>query len=188
MLLLQERMGAKKGRRVRKMEVSTDTTTEFEFGVTTADIQRRRGGGGVREREEGAQKQREKAMGEDTTHSAGEGVAKKHTRTNRNKTKMDTETGGDASMLHSRQKKGHMTNMYLMDSDDETIVDFAKDHKDLYDKINKHFNGKARKECLWERFANNCKLFGKVCKTCLNPKGPPHTSSHSTCLVRLQKK
>ena len=44
-------------------------------------------------------------------------------------------------------------NIYLTDSDEEAIVDFVKDHK-LYDKTSEHFKDKARKECLWERFAN----------------------------------
>ena len=36
-------MGPKKGRRnVKKIEVPTDTSTEFELGDTAADIQRRR--------------------------------------------------------------------------------------------------------------------------------------------------
>ena len=38
MLLLQRKMGPKKGRRVRKIDVPTDTPTEFELG-DTADIQ-----------------------------------------------------------------------------------------------------------------------------------------------------
>ena len=38
-------------------------------------------------------------------------------------------------------------------------------HVEMYDKTNKHFKDKARKECLWERFANSRKLFVKVCKT-----------------------
>ena len=58
-----------------------------------------------------------------------------------------------------------MTNIYLTDSDKEAIVDFVKDHKELYDKTNEHFKDKGRKECLREQFANSHKLFVKVCKT-----------------------
>ena len=58
-----------------------------------------------------------------------------------------------------------MTNIYLTDSDDEAIVKFVKDHKELYDMTNEHFKDKARKECLWEQFAESCKLSVKVCKT-----------------------
>ena len=57
--------------------------------------------------------QREEARREETNHSAEEGVAEKHTRTDRSHTEMDTEAGGEAgtSQSHSRQKKGYMTNM-----------------------------------------------------------------------------
>ena len=44
--------------------------------------------------------------------------------------------------------KGHMTNIHLMNSDEEAIVDFVKDHMEFYDKTNEHFNYKARKEYL----------------------------------------
>ena len=57
---------------------------------------------------------------------------------------MDTDTGRElgTSQSHSRHKKRHMTNIYLKDSDKETIVDFVKDHEELYDKTNKHFKDK----------------------------------------------
>ena len=44
-------------------------------------------------------------------------------------------------------------------------MDLVKDHKELYDKNIKHFKDKARKECLWEKFANRCKVSVRVCKT-----------------------
>ena len=34
-------------------------------------------------------------------------------------------------------------------------MDFIKDHEELYDKTNKCFKDKARKECLWESFPNS---------------------------------
>ena len=37
-----------------------------------------------------------------------------------------------------------MTNIYLMDSREEAIVDFVKDHKEFYDKTNQHVEDKAR--------------------------------------------
>ena len=55
-----------------------------------------------------------------------------------------------------------MTNIYLTDSDEEAIVDLVKEHDELYDKTNEHFKDKARKECLWEQFANSRKLSVKV--------------------------
>ena len=51
-----------------------------------------------------------------------------------------TEAGEDAGTSQSQYKKGHMTNIYLTDSDQEVIVDFVKDHKELYNKINEHFS------------------------------------------------
>ena len=44
-----------------------------------------------------------------------------------------------------------MTKIYLTDTDNEAIVDFVKDHEELYEKHNGKFNEKARKN-LWERF------------------------------------
>ena len=63
---------------------------------------------------------------------------------------MDTEGGEEVgtSQFQSRHKKGHMTNIKLTDSDEEAIVDFAKDHEELYDKSNQHFKDKARVDCL----------------------------------------
>ena len=40
-----------------------------------------------------------------------------------------------------------MTNIYLTNSDEEAFVDFVKDHKELYDKTNKHCKDKVRKVC-----------------------------------------
>ena len=60
---------------------------------------------------------------------------------------MDTEDGGEVGTSQSHMKKGHMTSIYLTDSDEEAIVDFVKDHQELYDMTNKHFKDKARKEC-----------------------------------------
>ena len=51
-------MGPKKGRKVRKIEIPTDTPTGSELGDTAADIQRRWEKREQRDREEEAQKQR----------------------------------------------------------------------------------------------------------------------------------
>ena len=83
------------------------------------------------------------------SHSQEEGVAEKRPRTE----KSDTETeavGGEVGLSQSRYKKGHMTNIYLTDLDEETIVDFEMDHEEFYGKTNEHFKDKARKECLWK--------------------------------------
>ena len=58
----------------------------------------------------------------------------------------------------SHYKKGHMTNIYLTDSDKEAIVDFVKDREELYNKTSKYFKAKARREFLWEQFAKSRKL------------------------------
>ena len=94
-------------------------------------------------------------------------MAKKHPSTERSETEMDTEGGGEVgtSQPQSRHKKWHMANNYLKDSHEEAIVDFINDQEELYDKTNEHFKDKARKECLWERFASSCKLSVKVCTT-----------------------
>ena len=80
---------------------------------------------------------------------------------------MNTEAGGETgiSQSQSRHKKGHVTNIYLTDSDEEAIMDFVKDHEELYNNTNEHFKDKARKECLWKRFTSSRKISVKVCKT-----------------------
>ena len=55
-----------------------------------------------------------------------------------------------------------MTNIYLTDFDVQAIVDFVKDHEELYNKTNEHFKEKARKDCLWERFPSSHKLSVKT--------------------------
>ena len=104
------------------------------MGDTAADIQNRREERQAREREEEVKKQREerhreKARREKIKYSAEEGVAEKHARTDRSDTEMDIEGGGQVSISQSqfRHKKGHMTNIYLTDSDEELIVEFVKD-------------------------------------------------------------
>ena len=65
---------------------------------------------------------------EETTHSAEEGVAEKSARTERCDTEMDTERGGDVgtSQLQIRNKKEHMTNIYLTDSDEGGLWTFSR--------------------------------------------------------------
>ena len=51
-------------------------------------------------------------------------MAKKHARTDKNDTEMDTEGAGEegTTQSNSRHKKGHMTNIYQMDTHEEAIV------------------------------------------------------------------
>ena len=58
-----------------------------------------------------------------------------------------------------------MTNIFLTDSVEKAIVDFVKDHEELYYLTNEHCKDKARKKCLWDRFASSRKLSVKVCKS-----------------------
>ena len=103
-------------------------------------------------------------MEESHSPSQEEGHPEKRPRTERS----DTETeaaGGEAGPSQSHYKKGHMTNVYLTDSDEEGIVDVVNDHEELYDKTSEHFKDKTRKEFLWEQFNKSRKLSVKVCKT-----------------------
>ena len=44
-----------------------------------------------------------------------------------------------------------MKSIFLSDSDEEVIVEFIKQHKELYDKTNDSFKDKQKKEKLWEQ-------------------------------------
>ena len=74
----------------------------------------------------------------------------KITRTESSESEMDTEGGGEDSTsteCQSRRKKEYMMNIYFTDSDEEGIVDFVKDHEELYNKTNGHLKDKARIAC-----------------------------------------
>ena len=51
---------------------------------------------------------------------------------------MDT----DVESIQSRQKKGQMKFIFLSDSDEKAIVEFVKQHEELYDKMNDSFKDK----------------------------------------------
>ena len=44
-----------------------------------------------------------------------------------------------------------MKSIFLSDSDEEAIVEFVKQHKELFDKTRQKSKNKQRKEGLWER-------------------------------------
>ena len=46
-----------------------------------------------------------------------------------------------------------MRSIFLSDSDEEAILEFVKQHEELYDKTNDKFKDKQREEGLWERIA-----------------------------------
>ena len=64
-----------------------------------------------------------------------------------------TDTDTDPECTQSRQKKGQMKSIFLSDSDEEAIVDFMKQHEELFDKTHKKFKDKQGKERLWETVA-----------------------------------
>ena len=96
-------MGPKKGRRVRKIEVPTDSVPESELGDTVTEIHWSREERKAKEREEEAHKQREEARREESTNSPEEGAAEKHARTDKSDTELDTytEDGGEAGTSQS---------------------------------------------------------------------------------------
>ena len=88
-------------------------------------------------------RRREEARAE-ALHSQEEGHPKKKAQD-----RSDTETEAaqrEAGPSQSHYKKGHMTKLYLTDSEKEAIVNFVKNHKELYNKTSEHFKDKARKE------------------------------------------
>ena len=64
-----------------------------------------------------------------------------------------TDTDINVESTQSRQKKGQMKSIFLSDSDEEAIMEFFKQHKELYDKTNDSFKDKQKKERLWEQLA-----------------------------------
>ena len=108
-------------------------------------------GGGKRGRPESGRRhnnrrrRREEARAEES-HSQEEGQPEKRPRTERSDTEREA-AGGEAGPSQSHCKKGHMTNLYLTDSD-KAIMDFVQDHEEMYDKTSEHFKDKVRKEFL----------------------------------------
>ena len=64
----------------------------------------------------------------------------------RGEKRVRTDTDTDVESTQSRQKKGQMKSIFLSDSDEEAIMEFVKQHKELYDKINDSFKDKQMKE------------------------------------------
>ena len=57
-----------------------------------------------------------------------------------------------------------MKSIFLSDSDEEAIVEFVKQHKELYDKTSDSFKDKQKKERLWESLAATRNLPVKTVK------------------------
>ena len=121
----------RRGRR-RKIEVPTDTQPQFELGDTAEDIERRRREREREEREERReQEERDRERMERERREESQERGEKRARTD-----MDT----DVESTQSRQKKGQMKSIFLSDSDEEAIVEFVKQHEELYDKTNNSFS------------------------------------------------
>ena len=80
---------------------------------------------------------------------------------------MQTDTDADVDSTQSRQKKGKMKSIFLSDSDKEAIIEFVKQHKELYDKTNDSFKDKQKKR-LWGQLAATRNLPVKTVKKWFN--------------------
>ena len=82
----------------------------------------------------------------------------------RTKKRPRTDTDTAVESTQSRQKKGQMKFIFLSDSNEEAIVEFVKQHKELYDRTNDKFKDKQRKEGLWEGLAASKNLSDNTVK------------------------
>ena len=82
----------------------------------------------------------------------------------RGENKAQTDMDTDAESTESRQKTGQMKAILLSDSDKEAIIEFVKQHEQLYDKTNESFKDKQKKERLWEEVAATRNLPVKTVK------------------------
>ena len=82
----------------------------------------------------------------------------------RRERRAQTDTDTDAESTQSRQKKGQMKTILLSDSDEEAIVEFIQQHKQLYDRTNESLKDKQKKERLWEEVAATRNLPVKTVK------------------------
>ena len=140
----------------RKAEVPTDTQPQFELGDTAEDIQRRR-----REREERDERKRWEQEEKDRERME---IERREESQERGKKRARTDMDTDVESTQSRQKKGQMKFTFLSDSDKVAIVEFIKQHQELYDKTNSSFKDKQKKERLWESFAATRNLPVKTVK------------------------
>ena len=87
-------MGPKKGRQIaRKIEVPTDTPTEFELGYTPAETQSRRQDREQRERAEKQQRKEREAWRRKLQSQTQQAMVEKRPRTERSESEMATEGG-----------------------------------------------------------------------------------------------
>ena len=82
----------------------------------------------------------------------------------RGEKRVQTDMDTDVESTQSRQKKGQMKSIFLSVSDEEAIVEFVKQHEELFDKTNDSFKDKQKKEGLWEQLAATRNLPVKTVK------------------------
>ena len=82
----------------------------------------------------------------------------------RGETRSTPDTDTDLECTQSRQKKGQIKSIFLSDSDEEAIVDFVKQHEELFDKTHSKLKDKHRKEGLWETVAASRNLPVSTCQ------------------------
>ena len=133
------------------MKYQLETLGQFELGDTAEDIKRR-----SREREE--RDERERTEQEERDRERREESQERGEK--RARTDMDT----DVELTQSRQKKGQMKSIFWSDSDEEAIVEYVKQHEELYDKTNNSFKDKQKKERFWEQLAATRNLPVKTVK------------------------
>ena len=78
----------------------------------------------------------------------------------RREKRVRTDTNTDVESTQSRQKKGKMKSIFLSDSEEEAIVEFVKQHEELYDKTNDSFKDMQKK---W--FDTQHTRYGKLTQT-----------------------
>ena len=111
---------------------------------------------------------------EETTHSEEEGVTEKHASTERSDTEVDTEAGGEVStsLLQFKHKKGHITNIYLTDSDKEAIVDFIKDHESSRTRPTNTLRTRPGRNACMRGLPTATSCLARCARLGLNPKEP----------------
>ena len=144
-------------RRKRKIEVPDDSqSTEFQLGDTAADVERRRVEREQRERQEREERERqereemerqERQRIQREVEERDRALREERERILREESEKDTETDTEAATVRSR--KLHLSQILLSDSDEEALVEYIKNHPELYDKGHELFKNKGHKACLW---------------------------------------
>ena len=81
-----------------------------------------------------------------------------------------------------------MKSIFLSDSDEEAIIEFVKQHEELYDKTNDNFKDKQKKERLWEQLANTRNLPVKTVKKRFESQSTIYGKLTQTKLVQAAEK